>query len=109
MKFLHIIYLIAMIGLLNVKEGESMDEMIVGKIQPNIKQQTFFITKNGQIKTQSCPINLISETVFKLSKKYDIYTIKLSGPIAFVQKLAEEIADKEFLKYNYNKLDIQLL
>ena len=39
MKFLHIIYLIAMIGLLNVKEGESMDEMIVGKIQPNIKQR----------------------------------------------------------------------
>jgi hypothetical protein len=35
--------------------------------------------------------------------------VRLSGPPVYVKKFIEEIEDKEFLKYGYNKLDVQLL
>lgn len=87
-----------------------MEKVIIGRILPTMPTAHFMIY-NGvqQIDDTICPINSIAKTVFELSKKHNTYKIQLSGPHSYVEKFVEEIADKEFLKYNYNKLDIQLI
>ena len=84
-----------------------MEKIIVVKIQPYALQQNIFIIKDGQIENYACSLNSIPETIFKLSQTYDIYKVRLQGSTDFTEKLIEEIEDKQFLKYSYNKLDIQ--
>lgn len=84
--------------------------MIVGKISLLVPTASFVVYDGvTQIENVLCPINSIAETILGLSKKHGIYKVRLSGSNAYIQKFIEEIADKEFLKYGYNKLDIQTI
>jgi hypothetical protein len=54
-------------------------------------------------------LNDIPETVLELAQLYDAYRVDLSGAKHYAQKIIREIQEKEFTKYNENKLVIKCI
>lgn len=81
---------------------------IVGVIHPFDMYQTFYVYEDGnKLDIVQARINDIPDTVFELSKIYDVYQVDLSGSTHFIKGIINQIKEKENTKYNENKLNIR--
>lgn len=51
----------------------------------------------------------IPDTIFELSRIYDVYQVDLSGAEHFNKGIIKQIQEKEISKYNENKLIIKCI
>ena len=51
----------------------------------------------------------IPDTIFELSRTYDVYQVDLSGAEHFAKGIIKQIQEKEITKYNENKLTIKCI
>ena len=83
---------------------------IIGIIHPFDIYQTFYVYEDGnKLEIAHTKINDISDTVFELSRTYDVYQVDLSGAEYFVRGIIKQIQEKEITKYNENKLIIKCI
>lgn len=86
-----------------------MDQVIVGLMRPTMFTTQLTIKNNTTEKTIHCPTEILAETLIKLSEEYNIYNIQLKGPHSYISNFVKQIKDKELLKYDCNKLNIDLI
>lgn len=80
---------------------------IVGIIHPFDIYQTFYVYDEGtEVETVQTKIRDIPNTVFELSRVYNIDSVDLSGAKEFSVGIVKQIREKEISKYNTNKLII---
>ena len=83
---------------------------IIGIIHPFDIYQTFYVYQDdNKLEDIQIKINEIPETIFELSRIYDVYQVDLSGSEQFIQKIIKQIQEKEITKYNENKLIIKCI
>lgn len=83
---------------------------IIGVIHPFDIYQNFYVYQDGnKIEMTQAKLNDIPETVLELAQLYDVYRVDLSGAKHYAQKIIREIQEKEFTKYNENKLVIKCI
>lgn len=83
---------------------------IIGIIHPFDIYQTFYVYEDGnKLEIVHTKINDIPDTVFELSRTYDVYQVDLSGAEHFVKGIIKQIQEKEIAKYNENKLTIKCI
>ena len=81
---------------------------IIGVIQPFDMYQTFYVYEDGnKLEIVQTRMNDIADTIFELSKAYDVYQVDLSGSEHFAKGIIKQIREKEIDKYNENKLIIR--
>ena len=68
---------------------------IVGVIHPFDMYQTFYVYEDGnKLDIIQARINDIPDTIFELSKIYDVYQVDLSGAEYFVRGIIKQIQEK---------------
>lgn len=83
---------------------------IIGIIHPFDIYQTFYVYEDGnKLEIVQTKMNDIPDTIFQLSHTYDVYQIDLSGAERFIKGIIKKIQEKEFTKYNENKLNIRCI
>ena len=83
---------------------------IVGIIHPFDIYQTFYVYEDGdKLEVTHARLNDIPDTIFELSRTYDVYQVDLSGAEHFVKGIIKQIQEKEITKYNKNKLTIKCI
>ena len=83
---------------------------IIGIIHPFDMYQTFYVYEDGnKLEIVKTRINDIPDTVFELSKTYDIYQVDLSGAKHFIKNIINKIKEKELSNFNENKLNIKCI
>lgn len=83
---------------------------IIGVIHPFDIYQTFYVYEDGnKLEIVQVKINEIPDTVFELSRTYDVYQVDLSGAEHFNKGIIKQIQEKEMTKYNENKLVIRCI
>ena len=83
---------------------------IIGIIHPFDIYQTFYVYEDGnKLEIVRTKINDIPDTVFELSRMYDVYQVDLSGAEHFAKGIIKQIQEKEISKYNENKLTIKCI
>lgn len=83
---------------------------IIGIIHPFDIYQTFYVYEDGnKLEIVQTKMDDIPDTIFQLSHTYDIYQIDLSGAERFIKGIIKKIQEKEFTKYNENKLNIRCI
>ena len=83
---------------------------IIGIIHPFDMYQTFYVYEDGnKLEVVHTKMNDISDTIFELSNTYNVYQVDLSGAKHFSERIIKEIQEKEFIKYNENKLIIKCI
>lgn len=83
---------------------------IIGIIHPFDIYQTFYVYEDGnKLEIIQTKMNDIPDTIFQLSHTYDIYQVDLSGAERFIKGIIKKIQEKEFTKYNENKLNIRCI
>ena len=83
---------------------------IIGIIHPFDMYQTFYVYEDGnKLEVVHTKMNDIPDTIFELSNTYNVYQVDLSGAKRFSEKIIKKIQEKEFVKYNENKLIIKCI
>ena len=83
---------------------------IIGIIHPFDVYQIFYVYEDGnKLDIVQTKIKDIPDTVFELSRAYDVYQVDLSGAKHFAEGLAKQIKEKEIAKYSENKLTIKCI
>ena len=83
---------------------------IIGVIHPFDIYQTFYVYEDGnKLEIVQIKINEIPDTVFELSRTYDVYQVDLSGAEHFNKGIIKQIQEKEMTKYNENKLVVRCI
>ena len=89
---------------------------IIGIIHPFDIYQTFYVYEDGnKLEIVHTKIRDIPDTVFELSRAYDVYQVDLSGAEHFAKGIIKQIQEKEkekekeIAKYNENKLTIKCI
>ena len=83
---------------------------IIGIIHPFDIYQTFYVYEDGnKLEIIQTKMNDIPNTIFQLSHTYDVYQVDLSGAERFIKGIIKKIQEKEFTKYNENKLNIRCI
>ena len=83
---------------------------IIGIIHPFDIYQTFYVYEDGnKLEIIQTKMNDIPDTIFQLSHTYDVYQVDLSGAERFIKGIIKKIQEKEFTKYNENKLNIRCI
>ena len=83
---------------------------IIGIIHPFDIYQTFYVYEDGnKLEIIQTKMNDIPDTIFQLSHTYDVYQVDLSGAERFIKGIIKKIQEKEFTKYNKNKLNIRCI
>ena len=83
---------------------------IIGIIHPFDIYQTFYVYQDGnKLEIVQTKINDIPDTIFELSHAYNVNQIDLSGAEHFIKGIIKQIKEKEFTRYNENKLDIKCI
>lgn len=83
---------------------------IIGIIHPFDIYQTFYVYEDGnKLEIVQTKMNDIPDTIFQLSHTYDVYQVDLSGAERFIKGIIKKIQEKEFTKYNENKLNIRCI
>lgn len=83
---------------------------IIGVIHPFDIYQTFYVYEDGnKLEIVQVKINEIPDTVFELSRTYDVYQVDLSGAEHFNKGIIKQIQEKEMTKYNENKLVVRCI
>ena len=72
--------------------------------------QTFYVYEDGnKLEIVHTKMNDIPDTIFELSNTYNVYQVDLSGAKRFSERIIKKIQEKEFIKYNENKLIIKCI
>ncbi len=83
---------------------------IIGIIHPFDIYQTFYVYEDSnKLEIIQTKMNDIPDTIFQLSHTYDVYQVDLSGAERFIKGIIKKIQEKEFTKYNENKLNIRCI
>ncbi len=83
---------------------------IIGIIHPFDRQQMFYVYQDGnKLEIVQTEMENIPDTIFNLSKTYDVYQVNLSGAKHFIKGIVKQIQEKEITKYNENKLTIKYI
>lgn len=83
---------------------------IIGIIHPFDIYQTFYVYEDGnKLEIVQVKMDDIPDTIFQLSHTYDVYQVDLSGAERFIKGIIKKIQEKEFTKYNENKLNIRCI
>lgn len=83
---------------------------IISVLQPFVREQTFYIYEDGNlIAEKSDRIENIDKAIFSLSEEYKVDKVELAGPKQYNRGLKRKIQEVEMSKYNYNKLEINIL
>lgn len=83
---------------------------IIGIIHPFDIYQTFYVYEDGnKLEIIQTKMNDIPDIIFQLSHTYDVYQVDLSGAERFIKGIIKKIQEKEFTKYNENKLNIRCI
>lgn len=83
---------------------------IIGIIHPFDIYQTFYVYEDGnKLEIVHTKMSDIPDTVFELSRTYDVYQVDLSGAEHFAKGIIKQIQEKEITKYNENKLTIKCI
>lgn len=83
---------------------------IIGIIHPFDRQQMFYVYQDGnKLEIVQTEMENIPDTIFNLSKAYDVYQVNLSGAKHFIKGIVKQIQEKEITKYNENKLTIKYI
>ena len=83
---------------------------IIGIIHPFDIYQTFYVYEDGnKLEIIQTKINDIPDIILQLSHTYDVYQVDLSGAERFIKGIIKKIQEKEFTKYNENKLNIRCI
>lgn len=83
---------------------------IIGIIHPFDIYQTFYVYQDGnKLEAIQTKIINIPDTIFELCHAYDINQVDLSGAKHFTKGIIKQIKEKEFTRYNENKLNIKCI
>lgn len=83
---------------------------IIGIIHPFDMYQTFYVYEDGKkLETIQTRVTDIPDTIFELSRAYNVYQVDLSGAEHFSEGIIKQIQEKENTKYNENKLTIKCI
>ena len=83
---------------------------IIGIIHPFDIYQTFYVYEDGnKLEIIQTKMNDIPDIILQLSHTYDVYQVDLSGAERFIKGIIKKIQEKEFTKYNENKLNIRCI
>lgn len=83
---------------------------IVGMVRPFDAKQTFYVYEDGNVLGVKTPsLENITEDILSLAKEFNVNRIDLAGPKQFNHKIVKDIQKEEFLKYNKNSLEINLI
>lgn len=84
---------------------------IVGILRPFQFEQSFFVYEDGEKIDEANPtVEEINSTVFNFISKYeDIKQMDLAGPKQYIQGIKQNYQTEEMSKYNFNKLEINII
>ena len=83
---------------------------IIGIIHPFDIYQTFYVYQDGnKLEITQTKVKDIPDTIFELSRIYDVYQVDLSGAEHFNKGIIKQIQEKQFTKYQENKLIIKCI
>ena len=83
---------------------------IIGIIHPFDIYQTFYVYQDGnKLEITQTKVKDIPDTIFELSRIYDVYQVDLSGGEHFNKGTIKQIKEKELTKYQENKLIIKCI
>ena len=83
---------------------------IIALIKPFDYKQKVLVYEDGkEIETTHSTISELSNIIFMLSDKYSIQQIDLVGPNEYSKGIGRKIESEEFIKYNNNKLNINII
>lgn len=83
---------------------------IIGILKPFDMYQTFFVYEDEtEIDNRKIKIEDIPDTIFELSTVYNTNQVDLSGAKHYIEGIIKQIQQKEFTKFNQNKLIIKCI
>ena len=83
---------------------------IVTFLKPFTLLQDVLVFENNEcIDKFQANIDTLSETIFRFSDGYDIIQVDLIGPTQYSAGIKKRIQKEEILKYNTNKLQIEVI
>ena len=83
---------------------------IIGIIHPFDIYQTLYVYEDGnKLEITQVKMGEIPDTIFDLSKTYNINQIDLSGAQHFTKGIIKKIQQEEIIRYNKNELIIRCI
>ena len=83
---------------------------IIGIVRPFDITQTFYVYEDGnKIDIMSIPIEQMENHILNLCEQYEITQVDLTGPKQYIKGIQERVQKAELIKYNNNKININII
>ena len=86
-----------------------MSKKIVGILKPFDLNHSFYVYDGEKIDYINPDINEMPSQLFALAEKYGITQVDLTGPKQYLVGIKQYLLKEEKIKYNKNKLNINLI
>ena len=83
---------------------------IIAMLRPFDMAQTLMVYEDGnKIDMVTTELNFLHPAIFSLVDKYEINQLDLVGPKKYLQGIREQIQEAEAAKYDYARLQINII